>query len=106
MVIILLALYLYRRGKSLWVLPLGLGVLTHLVFDQMWTDPQTLFWPLLGFKFPYNPESDWLGSIFEAYRSVPSDYIPEIIGALILGAFLWYLLRTRRMGGFLRGGEY
>lgn len=41
-----------RRGRprKRWM-PLAIGILTHLVLDAMWTDPETLLWPFLGFDF-------------------------------------------------------
>lgn len=41
-----------RRGRprKRWM-PLAVGVLMHLVFDAMWADPETLWWPFLGFEF-------------------------------------------------------
>jgi inner membrane protein len=104
--VLLLGFFIYRKYEKLWLLPIGLGVVTHLIFDEMWRSPQTLFWPLLGFNFPAYPESDWLGSIFEAYLSSPSAYIPEIIGGLVILGFAWYLLAKRRARVFLRLGNY
>jgi inner membrane protein len=105
-VILLASFFIYRKSKSLWALPVGLGVMTHLVFDQMWQSPQTLLWPSMGFAFPAYPEYDWLGNIFEAYFKEPSAYIPEIIGGIIFLGFVWYLLANRRTRAFLRWGRY
>lgn len=44
-------LYFYRRYSKTWLLAFSFGTLTHLVFDQMWRTPQTLFWPLFGLPF-------------------------------------------------------
>ena len=41
-----------RRGRprKRWM-PLAIGVLMHLVLDAMWSDPETLWWPFLGWEF-------------------------------------------------------
>lgn len=43
------------RGSDSRVLLLGLGALTHLIFDPVATDERTLFWPLFGSTFPHPP---------------------------------------------------
>lgn len=41
-----------RRGRprKRWM-PLAIGLLLHLVLDAMWNDPETLWWPFLGWDF-------------------------------------------------------
>ena len=41
-----------RRGRprKRWM-PIAIGVLIHLFLDAMWADPETLWWPVLGFDF-------------------------------------------------------
>jgi len=41
-----------RRGRSrkFWM-PVAIGLLLHLTLDAMWTDPETLWWPVLGWEF-------------------------------------------------------
>ncbi len=41
-----------RRGRprKLWM-PLAIGLLLHLLLDAMWLDPETLWWPFLGWSF-------------------------------------------------------
>jgi membrane-bound metal-dependent hydrolase YbcI (DUF457 family) len=41
-----------RRGRprKRWM-PLAIGMLLHLVLDAMWNDPETLWWPFLGWAF-------------------------------------------------------
>ncbi len=41
-----------RRGRprKRWM-PVAVGMLVHLVLDGMWNDPETLWWPLLGWGF-------------------------------------------------------
>ena len=41
-----------RRGRprKRWM-PLAIGMLMHLLLDAMWSDPETLWWPFLGWEF-------------------------------------------------------
>lgn len=41
-----------RRGRprKRWM-PLAIGVLMHLFLDAMWQEPETLWWPFLGWEF-------------------------------------------------------
>jgi hypothetical protein len=48
----LMGLYIYEKRKDIKVLSLASGSFFHLMEDQMWASPKTLFWPLLGLKFP------------------------------------------------------
>lgn len=48
----ILVLVLARRGRprKRWM-PLAVGVLMGLVLDAMWRQPETLWWPFLGWTF-------------------------------------------------------
>lgn len=41
-----------RRGRprKRWM-PLAIGVLMHLFLDAMWQEPESLWWPFLGWEF-------------------------------------------------------
>ncbi|GMQ94026.1 MAG: hypothetical protein BMS9Abin12_1508 [Acidimicrobiia bacterium] len=51
-VMMVAVLVVTSRGVSRkrWML-LSTGVLMHLALDAMWADPQTLWWPFLGWEF-------------------------------------------------------
>lgn len=51
-VVMLIVLLSTRRGRprKRWM-PLAVGVLVHLVLDAMWRQPETLWWPFLGWEF-------------------------------------------------------
>ena len=56
----LVGLYLYLRHNKGWCLVLSFGTFSHLILDQMWRAPQTLFWPLYGFAFDRIELTDWI----------------------------------------------
>jgi len=107
LVITLAGLCLYKRKRKIWLLILSCGTFTHLIFDQMWLTPHTLFWPLYGWNFPKEPPDLvlWLKGTLTALVTVPSVYITEIIGALILGAFCWHLIRRGQLGNLVKTGK-
>lgn len=83
-------LYTYEKKKDTKVLSLASGSFFHLIEDNMWTNPNTLFWPLLGFKFPkYHMDStgmEYLIRLFEnsfTFHISPSN-VPEILGMGII----------------------
>lgn len=81
-----------RRGRprKKWM-PLAIGVLLHLVLDFMWTDPQTLWWPLLGWGFtPIDASSIgvWVGDLLRS----PWTWVGEVAG-------LAYLVALARRSG-------
>jgi len=89
-VLTLIGLYVEKRYKSTVIEFLALGALMHLVLDQMWNTPQTLFWPLLGWAFPKVDLENYSGFILNELLTRPDVYLPEIIGFIICAAFVWY----------------
>jgi len=67
-------------------------LLKTIIEDRMWNEPETLFWPLLGFEFPAKEHL----SFYEYLSKILSEYIPslsnvfisEVIGLAIILAFL------------------
>ena len=56
--IFFVGLYLYDKRGEIIVLTLATGSFFHIIEDQIWSDPQTLFWPLFGLKFPTGDLND------------------------------------------------
>ena len=104
-VLVGVGLYLYVTRRRLGVLSLALGTLAHLVLDQMWLNPRTLFWPLYGLSFEKGIVEYWLPRILTALVTEPRVYLPEIIGALLLSVFLWYIIHHGKLTSFLRSGR-
>ena len=96
---------LYRRYSKSWLLIFSLGTFTHLVFDQMWRTPRTLFWPLLGLSFEREDITNWTSNIFHALFTEPAVYIPELVGVVILIWFTYTLVRNRNLLYFIKCGR-
>ncbi len=75
----------YRAGA---VEALALGSLLHIAEDRVWLTQGTLFWPLLGWEFPRYGIEDYAGYILYVIFHEPSAYVPEILGIIILAAFI------------------
>jgi len=91
MVVVLLTT---RRGRprKRWM-PVAVGILVHLLLDAMWADPETLWWPLLGWGFtPAGPTGagDYVVSIVTDWRV----WAMEAAGA----AYVIYLWRKGNLG--------
>jgi len=98
-------LYLHQRRHKSWLLVLSFGTLTHLILDQMWRIPQTLFWPLFGFSFDKINLTEWIPNIFYRLLTSPEVYVPELVGIAII---LWFgitLLLRKRIYAFIRHGQ-
>ncbi len=106
LVLITIAGFLIRKysGKT-WGLALSFGTLFHLILDEMWLTPQTLLWPLYGFGFEKYEIGTWLVNILHGLLENPKNYIPEIIGFVVLAWFVWELLHRRAIIRFLREGK-
>lgn len=77
-----------RRGRprKLWM-PLAIGLLFHLLLDALWLDPETLWWPLLGWTFtPAGPAtlSGFLSELATDWRM----WLGELVG-LVYMVYLW-----------------
>jgi len=91
-------LFIYRYRGRTWLLALSFGTLTHLVFDQIWREPQTLFWPICGVVFDRIDLSAWGQNLSYLLTNDPATYIPEITGGIILVFYLWVVVsRSRRL---------
>lgn len=80
-----------RRGRprKRWM-PLAIGVLMHLVFDAMWAEPETLWWPFLGL--------DFAGSGYASAGSFISSVVTDWRVWLAEGAGAGYLAYLARRG--------
>jgi len=97
--------YLYQRYSKNWLLVLSFGAFMHLLLDQMWRVPQTLFWPLLGITFARIETADWLSGIFSALLTDPAVYVPELVGAAVLLYLGLRLVRRKKTGIFIKSGR-
>jgi len=64
----LTGLYLYDKRGDIKVLTLAAGSIFHLMEDQMWASPRTLFWPLLGWRFRKNPHHTGLKYLLTLFK--------------------------------------
>ena len=94
-----------RRSGRTWLFAFAIGTLTHLALDEMWRNPQTLFWPLFNDTIKGAGIEDWFGGLWHALVSNPHVFIPELIGFIALAWFGLQLLRRRRVGAFLKRGD-
>jgi inner membrane protein len=97
--------YLYKRHRQVWMLTLAAGTFSHLILDGMWAVPGTLFWPLLGLTFERVEVTNWISYIFRMLFSHASDYIPELIGLVILLWFGVVLVARKKVGAFIKYGK-
>jgi len=101
-VLLICGLILIKYKKS-WLLIIALSSIIHLILDQMWTNPVTLWWPLLG---PLQREeiTGWMSDIIQRLSSNPGTYIPEIIGLIIILLMGYGLIVRKRSVKFIRTG--
>jgi inner membrane protein len=97
--------YLYLNHKQTGVLAIAIGTFTHLILDQIWLTPQTLFWPSLGWKFPIGVRTNYLPTWISALSRNPEIYISEAIGMVIVLGFIWILIREQKFISFIRNGK-
>ena len=99
--IFLMGLYLYEKRRDVRVFSLAIGSFFHLMEDQMWKTPKTLFWLLLGLRFPkdYTDNSGIWYLIRELENSFTFHFsqsaIPEIVGmgVIVILSLNWLIKR-------------
>lgn len=101
LLLLMTGLYLYDKRTDIRVLSLATGSFFHLIEDEMWNTPNTLFWPIFGLKFPKG-SSDNVGLwylISELENSftlhLSRSYIPEILGMtmIVILTLHWFVKR-------------
>ena len=97
--------FLYKSRRKVWLLTLASGTLMHLILDEMWCAPGTLFWPFLGFAFERVDLTNWVPNIFHALMSNPGVYVPEAVGLVILLWFGLALAGRKKIGVFIKYGK-
>ena len=100
LVLFVIGLYIYDKKREIIVLTVATGSFFHLIEDEMWNIPDTLFWPIFGLRFPKGSPDNvgiWylireLENSFTLHFSRP--YIPEILGmAMIIILILHWLMK-------------
>lgn len=95
-----------RRGRprKRWM-PLAVGVLMHLVLDAMWAQPETLWWPFLGWAptvTAFATAADYVAGVLGDWRM----WALETVGLtyLIVLAARSGLAHSAARRAFLAGG--
>ena len=107
LIVLSVAMYLWRSRKRTWLLAIAIGMFTHLIFDRMWETPHTLFWPFYGWAFMAATHKIGLGQFSVWWNMLFADpyvYISEIIGFLIFASFAGILLYEKKLKAFLLRG--
>jgi len=102
----LIGLYLYDKRSDIGIITLASGSFFHLMEDQMWNTPKTLFWPLLGWSFPKDQIADGLAFLLMLLKEsfilkfsqgfiLEPTFIPEIIGMIVIVILALNWLKNR-----------
>jgi inner membrane protein len=97
--------YLYKSRRQWWMLTLTAGTLMHLALDEMWQVPGTLFWPVMGFKFPQIELEGWITNLLKRLLSSPYLYVSETIGLVVLVWFAIWVIRQKKVRAIIRHGK-
>ncbi len=65
LVLFLIGLYFYKKRGDIRIISLSIGSFFHLIEDNMWTNPKTLFWPLLGSECSQRSYGSYWDGIFK-----------------------------------------
>ena len=104
LLLVVAGVLLYSWQGKCGVLCISFGVVAHLCLDQIWLNRTTFLWPLHGWTFEKTDINHWLERMLAHLTTDPSIWVTEIIGGLILAAFLLNLVRQKRLCQFLKNG--
>jgi membrane-bound metal-dependent hydrolase YbcI (DUF457 family) len=98
-VILVAGICLYRFRRNSFLLCIALGCVAHIVLDMMWLDQRTFLWPLFGWNIQTSNISFvlWMKQTFSGLFIKPSEYIPEVIGAISFWLFFIDSLLGRKI---------
>jgi inner membrane protein len=102
-ILLIVGLIFYRKYPNKWLLALGMGSIVHLLLDEMWATPQTLFWPLYGWSFPRLEVTNWIQEWIN-HANLPAVYVPELVGGVIIAGFVMMVLSRKKAAFFLKKG--
>lgn len=102
-VILLLIHWLWTR--SLFFLPVILGIAFHDVLDVMWLHPGIFYWPVEGWQFPKPVNEAWQGTMqLFSYKIKQLDFFDNISVLFLLLLFMRIAL-SGRIKEFIRSGK-
>jgi inner membrane protein len=95
----------YRYRKQFNILLLTFGTVTHLILDEMWLTPKVLFWPLLGFAFPREDVSNYVG--LEINEVLTNSYVigGELIGLASILIIASIIIKRKNIRNFILKGK-
>ncbi len=91
------------KYKKSGLLVISLCSFTHLLLDEMWKNPVTLWWPLLG-RFRKVETVGWMSGLLHSLFTDPGTYIPEIIGLAVILLFGYRLIVGKNITSFVETG--
>jgi inner membrane protein len=94
---------LLKYNKS-WLLVISLSSCMHLILDRIWEKPVTFLWPFRGGLVGEEFEG-WSEFVREALIESPENYIPEIIGLIIVMFFAYRVVKDRSVIRFIKDGR-
>lgn len=106
--LLLMTIWSRRLKRSRIGLSLTLGTLSHLLFDGMWSTPQTLLWPVFGWGFPgriHHGLNNYWSVLWDNLWQFPWLGPSEVLGALVIAELLYRLWRAHRLKHFLLHGN-
>jgi hypothetical protein len=97
--------FAFSAAVVTWLLALSFGVLTHLIFDQVWLSLLTLLRPLYGLVFDKSYPENWLEDLLYGLLAEPGVFIPELLRVIVLIWFASLLLQRKKVFAFIKYGK-
>ncbi|TSA43942.1 metal-dependent hydrolase, partial [bacterium] len=95
------------KYRKLGLLTLALSSLTHLLLDEIWNNPVTLWWPFLG-SIPQKDTTGWLSDVIRPLLLQPGSNIleitEEIIGIAVILLLIYRVISRNGIKEFIKKG--
>ena len=111
LVLTFVGLYLYGRHGRVGLLLVALCSMGHLILDEMWLEPETLFWPTYGEALAEYDVANWeamriwFDEMVQQLETNPVVLLPEILGIVVVAVLSLRFVAKGNLVPFRRNGK-
>jgi inner membrane protein len=91
-------------SKRTWIIYIWAGCVFHLVLDQIWLNPTTIWWPVEG-PIQRGITKGWFAALLHDLVSNPYVYAGEILGFTITFYIALRLITKKKVIHFMKTGD-
>lgn len=107
LILLIGGLILLKFRKS-WLLTVSLSSFSHLILDEMWQTPATLWWPFAGEFLRVTDTTGWFAGMIQPLITRPGHYtlvlLGEALGFIFILILTFRVIRAKGVVSFIKTG--